>query len=140
MTKPSSIHKSKLTRFKAIHYWLTVFEINMKKFINEDHKKGIKYLLNESRERKYNIKQLTWVLPVSAILAERKICLSFWKNVLKNHNFNYIERCHSFDDMSYGPYFLFSWSDTNEGFEFWESNMTRLINEYKQNFRYYGWE
>ena len=113
----------------------------MAKFINEDHKKGLSHILTESRKVGKNIKEVNWVLPVSKILAMNNICYPFWRAVVSQNSIDRVYNCHSFYDIAYGEaVFLFSWSNTREGHNFWEKRIRDLISQYPKKFWEYGWE
>ena len=89
---------------------------------NEDYIKGIKFLLEKSREEGINIRKVQWVPHVSKMLSEHNVCYSFWHNVWEQKNLYRIPLCDTWYDVMFDPdKCLFSWGKTYEGHSFWAS-------------------
>lgn len=105
----------------------------MYKNVNDDFKKGIRFLLKSSRENRFNVKKYEWVLPFSLKLSELNICEKFWHNTVEQGNLTNISMCKNVQDIFHGrgaDATLFLWNRTKEGYRFWRNVDAKLFGDY----------
>lgn len=108
---------------------------------NYDFKKGITFLLKESRKRHFNVKQSSWVVPFSLLLSEENNCFNFWRGVIEQDRLEHIPSCHSVYDVCYKEqHYLSQWAKTQEGHDYWYNILKVLYTKYDKTFTHYGWE
>ena len=90
-----------------------------KNVLNEDYKKGITYILKESRKVGLDIKQYSWVIGFSLYLSEQNLCEKFWRNVVANNTIKKIPNCKVINNLFHGDTHLFEWFKTPQGSIFW---------------------
>lgn len=91
------------------------------KFVENDYKKGIRFLLNETRKSGIYIKKCNWVVGFSRYLSRSGLCYSFWRNVFDQGNLSRIEKCLNIEDIFHGrDTCLFIWHYTPQNVEVWE--------------------
>ena len=96
--------------------------------MNEDYIKGIKFLLEKSREEGVNIRKVQWVPNVSKTLSEYNLCYKFWHNVWEQRKLYRIPLCETWFDIVYGDNkWLFIWLTTEEGSTFWKTHLWRML-------------
>lgn len=105
-----------------------------KNLYNEDYIKGIKFLLEVSKEQKINIRTVQWVPNVNKMLSEHNLCYKFWYNVWDQKSLHRIFLCKTWYDVMYVPdKWLFYWSTTKEGDDFWKTNLWGMLGFYEKD-------
>lgn len=95
---------------------------------NEDYIKGIKFLLEKSREEGINIRKVQWVPHVSKMLSKHNVCYSFWYNVWSQKKLDRIPLCDTWYDALFDlDKCLFSWTSTYEGHSYWSSMLSEVL-------------
>jgi hypothetical protein len=100
----------------------------MEKNYNEDYIKGMKFLLEKSREQGINIRKVQWIPNVSKLLSERNLCYEFWYNVWKQDRLDRTLLCKTWYDVIYGiDECLFCWARTRQGMAYWYVNLYKML-------------
>lgn len=87
---------------------------------NDDYKKGIRFLLQKSKEHNFNIHKYPWVCELSRLLSFHCACYKFWWNVCEQNRLKRIKICNTPDDFMYRyGKTLFTWDRTKEGGDYW---------------------
>lgn len=99
----------------------------------KDLKEGMAFLRNSAfKEGLYfKLVGVKWIYPLSIALSESNNCKKFWKNVSIQHYIHRILRCEKLQDIFFGTdKYLFSWSNTKEGWLYWNNVADSLIAKY----------
>lgn len=95
---------------------------------NEDYKKGMKLLLQESKKQGINVRKCQWIPNVSKMLSEHDLCYKFWHNVVKQKYLNRVFLCKDWYDVMYdSAKWLFLWPLSEEGAAFWKTNLWEML-------------
>ena len=106
---------------------------------NEDYIKGIKFLLSNSKRQGVNIRKVQWVPHVSEMLSEHKLCHKFWYNVWSQKKLDRIPLCNDWFDVMFDPEkYLFSWSQTYDGYSFWVTMLSKVLGVHVSGFSSYS--
>lgn len=96
--------------------------------MNGDYIKGIKFLLEKSKEQKINIRKVQWIPNVSKLLSEHSLCYEFWYNVWKQKRLNRVPLCETWYDVLYDfDGCLFCWDETRQGMAYWYVNLYKML-------------
>lgn len=98
------------------------------KMFNEDYLKGMKFLLEVSKEQGINIRMCTWIPHVSKKLSEYNVCYKFWRNVWKQKRLYRVPLCNTWYDVMFHPNkCLFIWDKTHERHSFWHLMLSEVL-------------
>lgn len=98
--------------------------------MNDDYKKGVKFLLQHSKKYGFNVRKYQWLLPFLKRLSELNACYGFCVNIIQQGNLPRLESYVSTEDIfhSYSP--AFQWIETEEGFTYWKNIDRKLFGEW----------
>ena len=99
----------------------------IKNSYNGDYIKGMKLLLERSREQNFNIRQCQWIPSVSKLLSEHNLCYKFWYNVVEQNNLSEIPYCKTWYDIMHGYHCLFYWCKSDEGVDYWLNGLYKML-------------
>lgn len=95
---------------------------------NEDYKRGMKFLLEKSKESNINIRKLWWIPILSKHLSEYDMCYNFWFNTYAQDRIKRIPLASCPHDLFHtSGICLFNWSITEEGHDAWSELKTKLF-------------
>jgi hypothetical protein len=98
------------------------------KTFNEDYIKGIKFLLEKSREEGINIRKVQWIPHVSKMLSEHNVCYKFWYNVWSQKRLYRVPLCENWYDVMFDCHkCLFTWTNSCENHSFWSSVLSQVL-------------
>ena len=94
---------------------------------NRDYIKGMKFLLEKSREQNFNVRKYQWIPSVSKLLSEHNLCYKFWYNVVEQNNLSEIPYCKTWYDIMHGEHCLFYWGRSDEGLDYWYRSLYNML-------------
>ena len=98
------------------------------KTFNEDYIRGIKFLLEVSKEQGVNVRKAQWIPHVSEMLSKHNVCYQFWYNVWYQKRLNRVPLCKTWYDVMFDiDKCLFTWDKSYEGHSFWVSMLRRVL-------------
>ena len=106
---------------------------------NKDYLRGMKFLLNKSREQGVNIRKAQWIPHVSKMLSEHNVCYKFWYNVWSQKRLGRVPLCKNWFDVMFDCHkCLFTWANSCESHSFWSSVLSEILGVKLSAFSNYG--
>lgn len=99
--------------------------------MNEDYKKGVKYLLQYSKKYDINVRKYQWLLPFLKKLSELNACHNFCVNIVRQGNLPRLEKFETTKDIFHSFKPAFQWAETDEGFAYWKNIDRKLFGKYE---------